>query len=109
VVSGGAGEITWRRRLDEEGYQVRAAWRGGSEMHREAEHEFRVVPDAGADRLDLVVEFAPDGSPGALPDVDAALAASAVAWERFWSSGGAIDLSDTADSRAAELERRIVL
>jgi len=30
-------------------------------------------------------------------------------WNRFWSSGGAIDLSGSKDHRALELERRIVL
>lgn len=35
--------------------------------------------------------------------------ASEAYWPKFWSSGGAIDLSATADPRATELERRIVL
>lgn len=36
-------------------------------------------------------------------------AASASHWPRFWGSGGAVELAATADPRAAELERRIVL
>jgi hypothetical protein len=36
-------------------------------------------------------------------------AAAADHWQKFWSHGGAIDLSGTADSRAAEIERRVVL
>jgi len=35
--------------------------------------------------------------------------ASAVRWETFWKSGGAIDLSGSSDARWQELERRIVL
>jgi hypothetical protein len=35
--------------------------------------------------------------------------ASAGHWKRFWSTGGAIDLSVSDDRRARELERRIVL
>src|SRR5690606_10380118 len=30
-------------------------------------------------------------------------------WENFWETGAAIDLSESADPRARELERRIVL
>jgi hypothetical protein len=30
-------------------------------------------------------------------------------WKKYWTAGGAIDFSGSADSRAAELERRIVL
>jgi hypothetical protein len=40
---------------------------------------------------------------------DDAFAASRNHWERFWTSGAAIDLSSAADPRAGELERRIVL
>lgn len=36
-------------------------------------------------------------------------AASEAYWQRFWSSGGAIELDATDDPRAKELERRIVL
>ena len=36
-------------------------------------------------------------------------AASREHWPRFWRSGGAIELADTPDPRAKELERRIVL
>ncbi len=39
----------------------------------------------------------------------AVIAASRDHWQKFWTSGGAIDLSDNDDPRAAELERRIVL
>jgi hypothetical protein len=35
--------------------------------------------------------------------------ASAQRWQRFWGSGGAIDLSASRDARWKELERRIVL
>ena len=43
------------------------------------------------------------------PDVDATLRAAATDWARFWSTGGAIDLSGSTDPRWRELERRIVL
>ncbi len=36
-------------------------------------------------------------------------AAARAHWNRFWSTGGAIDLSNSADPRWKELERRIVL
>ncbi|GHV88168.1 hypothetical protein AGMMS50267_05280 [Spirochaetia bacterium] len=38
-----------------------------------------------------------------------ARAACTAFWKNYWTSGGAIDLSGSADSRAEELERRIVL
>jgi len=38
-----------------------------------------------------------------------AFRASAIHWNRFWSSGAAVELSESRDPRAPELERRIVL
>lgn len=32
-----------------------------------------------------------------------------IAWKNFWTSGGAVDFSATKDSRAKEIERRVVL
>ena len=34
---------------------------------------------------------------------------SAVSWQDFWYSGGAVDFSECSDPRAAELERRVIL
>lgn len=44
-----------------------------------------------------------------LPLMDETYAACSAAWNRFWSTGGAIDLSGSTDERWLELERRIVL
>ena len=35
--------------------------------------------------------------------------ASSAAWEAFWQSGGAVDLSESQDPRWRELERRVIL
>src|SRR5206468_12962914 len=51
----------------------------------------------------------PERDRTALPDVDATAAASEAHWARFWSDGGTLDLSASADPRSRELERRIVL
>ena len=43
------------------------------------------------------------------PQFDAVKAESAARWETFWRSGAAVDLSESADPRWKELERRVVL
>ena len=43
------------------------------------------------------------------PSFDETMDASAKAWEKYWTEGGAVDLSGCTDPRAKELERRIVL
>ena len=47
--------------------------------------------------------------PKKLPDGTATTKASTAQWEKFWSTGGAIDLSQSKDPHWHELERRIVL
>lgn len=42
-------------------------------------------------------------------EADRVAAASAAHWSRFWEEGGALDLADSDDPRAGELERRVVL
>jgi hypothetical protein len=57
----------------------------------------------------LVCHFSPAAIVDGPPDFSATRAAAAAHWNNFWSSGGAIDLSQSRDPRWRELERRIVL
>jgi hypothetical protein len=61
------------------------------------------------DVLELVVAFAPGPIPTNVPDAPAIFTAAKNHWPAFWQSGGAVDLSASADPRWKELERRIVL
>ena len=51
----------------------------------------------------------PEETKAPVPTFDETLAASAAAYEYYWSNGGAIDLSGSTDERWFELERKIVL
>ncbi len=100
----------WRRELDQTRYGVRAAWSDAATLARESEHVFRLEPQPGSAAVELVIEFDREGgSPEALPSAEAVGRAAADHWQRFWSEGGAVDLSAATDPRARELERRIVL
>ena len=70
-------------------------------------HAFRLGAGEG-DLLEFTVEFTP-GTPDAAPGAEQVRAESRAHWERFWSTGGAIDFSGSRDPRASELERRVVL
>jgi hypothetical protein len=59
--------------------------------------------------MEFVCEFSPRRLEAPALTAKQTLAASERHWARFWSTGGAIDLAGSTDSRAAELERRIVL
>src|SRR6185436_8479962 len=72
-------------------------------------HEFQLDPAAGSSRFDCVVAFSRERDRAAVPQVDETAKASEAHWSRFWTDGGTLDLSTSADPRAKELERRIVL
>lgn len=63
----------------------------------------------GAGSLSFVCAFSPVPLPAELPDFDKTRVACAARWESVWSSGGAIDLSDSKNPGWKELERRVVL
>ena len=112
--TGRGGTIT--HTLDDTSYAIALAWDGDAEWSRitPEQHRYELTPLSG-DSFDLTVHFLPLHIPGL--DLEASgqtgaaevEEASAAAWERFWLSGAAIDLSGSTDPRWQELERRIVL
>lgn len=99
---------SFKRVLDEEEYAVKWIWDAGR-LKQTGPHEFTLIPEAVQDSesWSCSVAFATQ-EPGPQP-ADAVLDKSEIYWERFWNSGGALDLSGSRDPRAAELERRVVL
>jgi len=85
------------RRLDETQYVVSAL----CPLEQLGEHRFTILAPC------FSVRFSP-ASATPLPPLEV-IAQSRRHWADFWQSGGAIDLRESADPRASELERRIVL
>jgi len=98
------GVLVWRHfdGAAESTYRLRVR---GEQVRRTGPHE--LVVSATGPVLEMAVSFA-TGDPS---DVDTAtvFAASRAHWPRFWASGAALDLADSTDPRAHELERRAVL
>lgn len=63
----------------------------------------------GKTRLCATIAFAPGEHTAPLPAYDHSVKEATGHWRAYWQHGGMIDFSGTADPRAAELERRIVL
>lgn len=94
------------RNLDDDDYLVNVDWRQATGKLVADSTRFEVSPQGST--LSLVVGFSQRRKvqESVAPAV---LAASRKAWPRFWSTGGAVDLSGSTDPRWKELERRIVL
>ena len=96
------------RELDDDSYHVAVRWQGGGQFAESAAHHYRLSAAKGADELAFVCLFSPKPIDAA-PAFDEAAAAGDAMWAAYWNSGAAIDLAGSTDSRAHELERRIVL
>ncbi len=96
------------RMIDSARYFVNINWNGNAIWKQNGNHSFNLEPN-GTDSLVLVCEFYPEQIERESPSFDETLKASAQAWEKYWTEGGAVDLSGCTDPRAKELERRIVL
>jgi hypothetical protein len=102
----GDGLVHIRRKLDETEYTVSLSIAGGSIRTSSDPHVFEITADG--DELEIVAGFGPD-QPSDLPGFSAVADSSRRTWKRFWSSGAAVDFARSADPRAMELERRVVL
>ena len=68
-----------------------------------------ILPHSNKGSFEFATSFAPANQREAIPNFSEVRKASALAWKKYWNSGGAIDFSGSTDPRAFELERRIVL
>jgi hypothetical protein len=93
------------RTLDGDSYFVRIRWSGEAQIERRGLQEFVL---AGAPRS-FVCHFSKRRSMQSLPPAESVYAACRAHWNRFWSTGGAVDFSQSTDPRAHELERRVIL
>jgi protein-glucosylgalactosylhydroxylysine glucosidase len=105
----GPAEARFARRLDGDTYHASANWWPGGSLTEAGPHAFVLAGAPGSESLELTVAFTREQMTGPVPAPDATRLAARAHWNRFWSTGGAIDLSGSTDPRWTELERRIVL
>lgn len=108
-IESGTSTVVLHRILDEDEYFVDLSWSGNAQMSNPVQHQYVLSFSNTSEQLSFSVSFSEELPFDELPTVDSAKEASANYWQNFWTSGGAIDLSESSDPRAHELERRIVL
>jgi hypothetical protein len=127
------GVFMFEREMDGARYHVAAVSAGVDVRFREDIHTAVFTPRCAprAETLDIAFRFEPCHIPAMAsldenqtlprpllrplpcqsspPCFDEAKTACMAFWEQYWTRGGALDLSQSSDSRAYELERRIAL
>ena len=72
-------------------------------------HVFYLESGPGESEISFSCLFSQTDAVTRIPGFSLTADNSKKAWKKFWMSGGAVDLSECTDTRAPELERRIVL
>jgi len=101
--------IEFRRTLDADQYFVVIECEGQARLVPENAHAFLLKSASEKTSLEFVVAFSPQAATASLPTAAQTFLAGAEHWKRFWREGSAIELAESKDQRAPELERRVVL
>jgi len=96
------------RKLDNDKYYVSTKWTAKATIDKIADHDFTLLPDIKND-FEISVAFSPKNEFSGIPGFSEVARNSLNGWNKFWLSGAAIDLAGSTDSRAKELERRVIL
>lgn len=100
------GFIRYERKLDKDCYYV--GINGAADFKQKDIHEFLLSGECNSDKFEFTVSFSKTKKIKHIGFNDVKKD-SETGWNLFWQSGGAVDFSGSADSRANELERRTVL
>ncbi len=100
-------EVVLKRTLDKDIYYLKIQWDGQASFTEKAKHYFVLSPQSNDFTFSYTFTKEKPGE-DAVPLANI-FQKSANYWNAYWKKGGAIDFSDCTDSRAPELERRIVL
>ncbi|HLP38092.1 hypothetical protein [Lacibacter sp.] len=109
VLMQSAAETTIKRVLDTTVYYTSLKWNGSASIKQQTAHYFLIQPKNGTTQFELSAKFSSTYRKGFAASFAAVKENSEQHWKKFWLSGGAVDFSGTADKRAFELERRVVL
>lgn len=103
-------QAIFERCLDDTRYFVYCQGSHGSfENDLKDAHLFYFKPLSTSTSVDFVCHFTPNPTEDALPQFAKIREQSESYWSAFWKNGAAVELIESKDERAKELERRIIL
>ena len=109
IIQQDSGSTVFLHSIDTTAYFVKINWSGKAQLQEKEPHYFVLMPDSENTQISVTVEFSEKNDFAELLVFDQVNKRSENKWKDFWETGGAVDFSETADPRAFELERRVVL
>ncbi|MCH5597361.1 hypothetical protein [Niabella ginsengisoli] len=108
IVNKQANASTIKHVLDTTHYFIQSLWSSKATFKEKQPHYFLITPTNTND-FEYSCSFSAQEKKTTAPSFTATKTSSTKGWFEFWNSGGAIDFAGSTDSRANELERRIIL
>ncbi len=107
IVKKDAQSALIEHKIDDTTYYINIRWEGEAQINEGKAHEFWLT--TSSDLLSFEAEYS--ASPKKAEDYrfDTAQKTTQKFWHKFWSETGFVDFSRCKDTRAKELERRVVL
>jgi protein-glucosylgalactosylhydroxylysine glucosidase len=99
----------FKRLLDSTVYYVQFDWKGLAKVERTVNQAYIIKPSGNSDEFEVSVRFEKNKGLVSIPSFTETVKNNIESWRKFWESGAAVDFSECSDSRAEELERRVVL
>jgi len=108
IVEKSSNSVLLQRKIDATVYNVKICWEGAAQLIEKEQNSFNLIPLS--DELKVSVQFIKGNvNQQELMTFDNGKTATEKYWENFWTKGAAVDFSGCKDTRAKELERRVVL
>lgn len=99
--------LTIKRTLDTNNYFTHINIHG--EYLKRSQHEILFIPERTENNIEFSCLFSEQKQDSIQYDYPSTESAVAESWEKYWKTGGVVDFSKCTDTRAKELERRVVL
>lgn len=99
--------------IDKAVYRIKITWNGEATFQNVAPHQFEIQPHVSSGQqkpfefnIEFIENSAKEKSVITFNDVERI---TGQFWKRFWKTAAFVDLSASTDTRASELQRRIIL
>ncbi|MCB0744264.1 MAG: glycoside hydrolase family 65 [Ignavibacteriae bacterium] len=108
IIKKSSNQVLFLKTLDTTKYYVSIKWDGDAEISQIKKHKYLLKVKSG-EKFKFIAHFSEEPKIDDLMNAEETFSLSKKHWQKFWETGGAIDLSESTNPKAKELERRIVL